>query len=99
MAPILAKVGQKANLLYDCDMKLLGIDYGEKRVGVAVSDETNAYAFPHSVIKNSPRLIEKVAAICVAENIGEIVVGESNDYAGKPNKIMEKTHERSRLQW
>ena len=28
-------------------MKYLGIDYGTKKIGVAVSDETGSVAFPH----------------------------------------------------
>ena len=33
-------------------MRLLGIDYGAKRIGVALSDEKGKMAFPHSVIAN-----------------------------------------------
>ena len=33
-------------------MKYLGIDFGSKRVGIAVSDENGQMAFPHSVILN-----------------------------------------------
>ena len=33
-------------------MRYLGIDYGTKRVGVALSDENGKMAFAHSVIPN-----------------------------------------------
>lgn len=74
-------------------MKYLGIDYGEKRVGVAISDEMAAFAFPYEIVKNSSHLISDITAICTKEGIGEIIVGESNDYNGVPNAIMKKTNE------
>jgi putative Holliday junction resolvase len=74
-------------------MKYLGIDFGSKRVGIAVSDEDGKLAFPHSVISNTGELLEKVLKILKEENIGEIVIGESKDFKNKPNKIMEKIEE------
>jgi molecular chaperone DnaK (HSP70) len=37
-------------------MKYLGIDYGTKRIGVAVSDDTGSIAFPLAVIPAGTRL-------------------------------------------
>ena len=34
-------------------MKFLGIDYGEKRIGIAVSDDGGMIAFPHVTIENT----------------------------------------------
>ena len=39
--------------MYHKDMKYLGIDYGEKRVGIAISDEEGKVAFPKIVLKNN----------------------------------------------
>ncbi|KKQ78043.1 MAG: hypothetical protein A3A96_02900 [Candidatus Zambryskibacteria bacterium RIFCSPLOWO2_01_FULL_39_39] len=69
-------------------MKYLGIDFGGKRVGLAVSDETNRLAFPHSVILNNENLLTEVVKIIKEENIGSIIIGESKDFKGEPNKIM-----------
>ena len=35
--------------------KLIGIDYGEKKVGIALSDDSGTIAFPKEIIKNDPR--------------------------------------------
>ena len=40
-------------------MRYLGIDYGTKKIGVALSDEKGKMAFPYSVVVNSGR--EKTA--------------------------------------
>ncbi len=71
-------------------MRLLGIDFGSKRVGIAVSDEQQEYAFPKSVLPNDKKLIEKIAALCIELEIEKVVVGDSKDYNREPNKIMEK---------
>ena len=73
-------------------MKYLGIDFGSKRVGVAVSDETNSFALPLSVLDNSSNLIKELIEICRENNIGEIVVGESLDFSQRENEIMKEVN-------
>lgn len=69
-------------------MRYLGIDFGSKRVGVAISDETNSMAFPYVVIPNDEKLMEEIERVVSKEKITNIIIGESFDYAGTPNKIM-----------
>lgn len=69
-------------------MKLLGIDYGTKRVGVATSSEDENFAFPKVVLKNTNSLIEEVKKICEEENVAGVVIGESRDLDGTPNPLM-----------
>lgn len=76
--------------LYNMNKKYLGIDFGSKRVGFAISDETGRLAFPLSVISNDKNLIEKVASVIKEKNIDTIVLGESKNYAGESNKIMKE---------
>lgn len=69
-------------------MKYLGIDYGSKRVGVAISDEGGSFAFPYKILKNGLELVDEVHNICGTEEISAIVLGESLDLSGEPNKVM-----------
>ena len=71
-------------------MRYLGIDYGTKRVGLAVSDEGGTLAFPYAVLENNTTLFEEIVDICQKENVKEIVVGESLDYHGNQNLLMQK---------
>lgn len=64
------------------------IDYGSKRVGLALSDEDGVMAFPYKIIKNDLSLIDNIHNICGEEEISAIVIGESTDLSGCPNKIM-----------
>lgn len=70
-------------------MRFLGIDYGSKRVGIALSDENGQLAFPFKVLSNNDELLDAVHNICGEQEVGEIVLGESLDFSGKENDIME----------
>lgn len=69
-------------------MRYLGIDFGSKRVGLALSDEGGKFAMPHSVLPNNHKLIENIVTICKDGVVG-IILGESVDDKGENNKIMD----------
>jgi len=73
-------------------MRLLGIDYGEKKIGVALSDESAKFAFPNTVIDNvsANSVLKALKIICDKNNIGKIVIGQSLDFKGQPNAIMKR---------
>ncbi len=70
-------------------VKFLGVDYGTKRIGLAVSDEKGLLAFPRDVIPNSADVFNRLREVMEPEHIDEIVVGESLNFSGAPNKLME----------
>ncbi|MBI4086692.1 Holliday junction resolvase RuvX [Candidatus Kaiserbacteria bacterium] len=65
----------------------MGIDYGTKRVGIALTDEDGAMAFPHATYGNDDSLIARVGELCKDKGVGGIVVGKSHDLDGAPNKV------------
>lgn len=69
-------------------MRFLCIDYGKKRVGIAMSDEKSIIAFPYKILKNDEKLLDTIHNICGEENVSEIVIGESLDFKGNENLIM-----------
>lgn len=69
-------------------MKYLGIDYGSKRIGLALSDENGVIAFPYEIIAQSPNAIGDIKFLAEKEGVQEIILGESLDLFGKPNDIM-----------
>jgi len=71
-------------------MRYLGIDYGEKRIGIALSDEKGKMAFAHSVITNrgTKKVSAEIKKICAENSVGKIVLGKSLDYKGELNPIM-----------
>ena len=69
-------------------MRFLAIDYGAKRIGLALSDDGGTLAFPKEIILNDKQKLDTILGVIEAEHIDEIVVGESMDLSGKPNPIM-----------
>lgn len=67
---------------------ILGIDYGTKRVGVALSDTSETLAFPREVLQNTHTLVLDIVAIVQKENVNIIVLGYSTDTKGNDNLIM-----------
>ncbi|MEA1929507.1 MAG: Holliday junction resolvase RuvX [Patescibacteria group bacterium] len=71
-------------------MRFLGIDYGSKRVGLALSDESGRLAFPHEVLDNDEQLTPAIIQLCGDKRVEQIVIGESLNYQGKGNPIMKR---------
>lgn len=68
-------------------MRHLGIDYGSKRVGIALSDATGSMAFPKVVLKNDERLFAELSELIDSYNVGAIVIGHSLNKDSTPNQI------------
>lgn len=73
-------------------MRYLGIDFGSKRIGLAISDESMSFAMPLKVIENSKNIVKDVLDICQEKKIDVIVVGESLDFSMKENEIMKEVN-------
>jgi len=67
--------------------KIVGIDYGARRVGVAVSDDGRMVAFPRTVLPNDEHLMDTLASLAEEEQVERFVVGESDNPAGGINTI------------
>ena len=76
-------------ICYATPIRYLGIDYGTKRIGIALSDESGSVAFPHSVLSAGPKALQEVDTLIKAHGVGEVVMGESRTLAGEHNEVME----------
>jgi len=68
-------------------MRILAVDHGEKRIGLAMSDSTGTIANPLRVIGHVSRALDaaQVADLAVQNQVDLIVVGQSFDEDGRPN--------------
>jgi len=68
-------------------MRILAVDHGEKRIGLALSDPTATIASPFKVIEHVSRLMDtaQVANLAEENKVGLIVIGQSFDEEGMPN--------------
>ncbi len=69
-------------------MRVLGVDHGEKRIGLAISDETGTVARPLSVLGHVGRAIDaaQVATVAAEQHAELIVIGQSFDEEGRANQ-------------
>lgn len=56
-------------------MKILGIDFGDVNIGIAVSDEGEILASPFCNLKNNKKVLLEIKDICAKEQIGKVVIG------------------------
>lgn len=75
--------------------KALGIDFGLKRIGLSLSDDTQTIAFPFKYIPNISlkETISELKEIINLENIGLIVIGMPLGLKGKQTEISLKIDE------
>ena len=66
-------------------MKLLGIDYGDVKVGIAVADTESGMALPYEILNGVSwnKLFEELNKIIKSERIEKIIVGLPIDPKGK----------------
>lgn len=55
--------------------KLLGIDHGERRSGIAISDSTHTFASARAVLEGEEALLREVERLVAEEGIERVVLG------------------------
>ena len=56
-------------------MKILGVDYGLKWIGVAITDDGNKMAFPCETFENNFKLFSRLNELIKRESIYKIIIG------------------------
>lgn len=71
-------------------MRILGIDYGKAKIGVAISDELKLFAHPLQSI-NADNSINEIKEILEEYEVSEIVIGFPRTLKGMDGKMAENT--------
>lgn len=79
-------------------MKYIGLDYGSKTVGVALTDETGTIARSVEIIRRDKekrlrQTLARIEEIIVSENVSEIVVGLPLNMDGSEGERSAKARE------
>ncbi len=79
-------------------MRIMGIDYGDSRVGIALSDPLEITAQGHTTLPNKvyAKMLDAVAGIAAEYNVGKIVLGmpkNLNGTSGDRVEVTQKFHE------
>ena len=83
------------NMSENIAKKALGIDFGLKRIGLSLSDDTRTIAFPFKYILNESlkKTVSELKKILDTENIGLVVIGMPIGLKGKQTEISLKINE------
>jgi putative Holliday junction resolvase len=65
--------------------RFLGIDYGESRIGLALSDPLQTFAYSYKTIKNDRSLWQNISSIIKQKNVTKVVLGMPD---AKRNKVL-----------
>lgn len=78
-----------------CDMRVLGLDLGERRIGVAISDPLGITASGVEVIQRAglDRDLARLSALIGANEVGEVVVGLPRHMNGSMGEAARKAQE------
>ena len=67
--------------------KILGIDFGKKRIGLAITDSQKIISFPLKTIEKR-EIFNFLESFLKTENIESIILGDSKTEKNKPNELM-----------
>lgn len=67
-------------------MRILAVDPGEKRMGVAISDPSGVIANPLTVLEHVSRVVDAaaIAALAAEHSVQRIIIGQSLDADNQP---------------
>ena len=70
-------------------MRILGVDPGEKRIGLAVSDPSETLARPLQVLHRQSYTLDstRILEIAAQQEAGMIIIGQSLDDEGQPTPV------------
>lgn len=68
-------------------MRLMAVDHGQKRIGVAISDSTGTISYPLTVMEHESMKSDAARVVELADSnaVERIIVGKSFDDEGNPN--------------
>lgn len=74
----------------------LGVDLGDARIGIAVSDPSGMLATPAETVPADDRAIARVVALAREHEVIEIVVGRPTSLSGRQGPAAKKVRARAR---
>lgn len=69
--------------------RILAIDYGEKRIGTALSDPLKIFSYPFKTLLNDDSIWDELRKLILEQNVFSIVLGIPSD-EGNPSSIRNK---------
>jgi putative holliday junction resolvase len=78
------------------EQRIMAIDYGEKRIGIAVTDPLNMFAYPLTTLLNDSKFWSNFTKLLTEYNVVKIVLGYPLKESGEEStstKLVQKFNE------
>lgn len=72
------------------EKRILAIDYGEKRIGIAITDPLNIFAYPLTTLQNNTDFLKNLKLILDQYNVARILMGNPIKEDGSENRLLNK---------
>jgi putative Holliday junction resolvase len=72
------------------ETRFMGIDYGEKRIGIALSDPTKTFSYSFVTLANDQNFVDNLMELVRLKNIIKIVIGLPSSNYKSSEKLAEK---------
>ncbi|MGN7618540.1 MAG: Holliday junction resolvase RuvX [Ehrlichia sp.] len=76
----------------DRTKRIMGLDFGERKIGIALSDKTNLVAIPYGVYtrRSTRKDLGSLYSIFVENSVGSIIIGWPIELSGMESQMCEK---------
>jgi len=74
------------------ESRVMGIDYGEVRIGIALSDPLHKFAYPFTTLRNDSSLLKKLKEILEKKNVNKIILGLPSSKFKSSKKLAVDVH-------
>ncbi len=71
------------------ETRIMGIDFGRKRIGISLSDPLKTFAYSYKTIKNDNEKFFELEKIINEKEIIKIILGIPNEFKVSPTSIVE----------
>lgn len=74
----------------DNENRIMGIDYGEKRIGIALSDPLLTFAYAFTTLSNDSTFLNNLSKIIEEKKINKIILGLPSDRFKSSKELSQK---------
>ena len=76
-------------MVENSDSRVMALDFGMKRIGVALSDQLKMFAYAHTTVNNDEKAFNILFEIIKEKFVSEIVLGIPNEHRISKTSIVE----------
>jgi putative holliday junction resolvase len=74
----------------DSETRIMGIDYGERRIGIALSDPLLTFAYPFITLKNDASFLLNLSKIIIEKKIVKVILGLPSERFKSSKELSQK---------